>query len=313
VFCERFGKPTDELVVMRTTGPAGNPTFWTRDRLDKLRRRDPAAADVAEFAKFLSPESSLFASGSLDAVTRTSGDEVPAIPGRLYVAAMDPGTRSNAWTLIIIEVDLTKRPSRFVVSVAKEWIGTKQSPLRTDVVLKEIAGLCRKYGVSEVTTDQWGFDFMKPQAIELGLCLYQHNLSTLERVELYEQTRVLIEDHRIELPPVPHLRDDLLRAKKRVTQSGITIELPKTSDGRHCDFAPSLVLAIGSADRAVRAANRPRASWAGARAERSSDGLYRVVETVGGESRAPMTTEELIARIGAVRMTRRRRLWDDER
>ncbi len=37
---------------------------------------------------------------------------------------------------------------------------------------------------------------------------------------------------------------DLLSLRKRVTQSGISIELPRTADGRHADYAPSIALAV---------------------------------------------------------------------
>lgn len=254
-FVERFGHPTDELVVMRTTGPAGNPEFWTRERLNKLRKRDPSAADVAEFARFLSPETSLLDSTSLQAHTRTEPVELPPCEGRLYVAAMDPATRSNSWTLIIVEVDCfdSSRP-RYAVAVAQQWTGSKAQPLRPDVVLREVRWLCRKYRIDAVTTDQWAIDALNSIAGNVGLSLCQRTWGPAERVDAYDTLKSLLDDDRLELAPVPQLHEDLVRVKKRVTQAGLTIELPKTSDGRHCDYAPALALAVTESKPVIRGA-----------------------------------------------------------
>jgi hypothetical protein len=50
----------------------------------------------------------------------------------------------------------------------------------------------------------------------------------------------------IELAPSDgdRLRGDVLRLRKRVTQSGVRIDLPSTQDGRHCDYAPALMLVL---------------------------------------------------------------------
>ena len=50
-------------------------------------------------------------------------------------------------------------------------------------------------------------------------------------------------DDGIELPDNPTLRADLLGVGKRVTMNGLAIELPRTADGRHADYAPALALA----------------------------------------------------------------------
>ena len=41
-----------------------------------------------------------------------------------------------------------------------------------------------------------------------------------------------------------HNREDLLRVRKRVGNGTANVVLPETTDGRHCDYAPSLALAM---------------------------------------------------------------------
>jgi hypothetical protein len=289
-FQQYFGHPTDEVAVMRTTGPAGNPSYWSRSRLEKLKLRDESAWRVAEFADFLSPESSLFSATALDAATRAAPIALPpsADGWVTHACAIDPATRGNAWTLIVLQCDAhdPNRP-RYLVALAHQWVGSKAHPLRTDLVLTELARMVRPYGIREVWTDQWSIDALVPQARAVFLTLRQRNVTALERVDMYGTASQLIEGARLELPPLQQLREDLLRVKKRVTQGGVAIELPRTGDGRHCDFAPALVLAIQSATRAARGG---QAGFATDDTTRLSDGT---------------TYEQQLARLADDRLPRR--------
>ena len=51
----------------------------------------------------------------------------------------------------------------------------------------------------------------------------------------------------LELPPDPAIRNDLIRVVRKVTHAGVIFHLPRTADGRHCDYVPALVHAIMNA------------------------------------------------------------------
>jgi hypothetical protein len=55
----------------------------------------------------------------------------------------------------------------------------------------------------------------------------------------------------VQLLPDRQFRRDLLSVRKRTTQVGSSIVLPKTGDGRHADFAPALALALSHAATTV--------------------------------------------------------------
>jgi hypothetical protein len=81
---------------------------------------------------------------------------------------------------------------------------------------------------------------------------------TASKTESFESLRARIADGAVELPDDPAVRADLLAIRKVVTRNGIGIELPRTTDGRHCDYAPALALAVSkTADGALPA-------WVGA-------------------------------------------------
>jgi hypothetical protein len=64
------------------------------------------------------------------------------------------------------------------------------------------------------------------------------------KLEDFMNLATLLHSGRIELSPDPTLHRDLLSIKKRTMQQGLSIVLPRTGDGRHCDTAPALCSAL---------------------------------------------------------------------
>src|SRR5262249_24065275 len=100
--------------------------------------------------------------------------------------------------------------------------------------------ICRSYGLTAVQTDQWAADALRDIGRRHGLTVYDRHVTAALKMERFETLRTKITEGDFELPPDPALRADLLSARKRVTQNGISIELRRTSDGRHADYAMAL-------------------------------------------------------------------------
>ena len=244
---EHFGKPSEAVVVVRGTGPAMNPSYWTRDRCEQLARTRPAAHRTDVLGQFADPEEALYASADVEACTRAEPAIILPEKGHHYSATMDPATRGNAWTFAVFDCvglggDSGVLP-KYRVCRAQQWVGSKTKPLRPDAVLGEIAQVCREYGVDMAWTDQHSFDALHDIASAHGLWLSVHTINAQNRLEMAERVRVYLEQRCLELPPDPQIRTDLAQAVRRVTQNGVTLVLPKTGDGRHCDYVP--VLGIG--------------------------------------------------------------------
>jgi hypothetical protein len=118
--------------------------------------------------------------------------------------------------------------------------GSKLVPLSPKATLKEIKRLVSPYGVTSIGCDQWSFDANYDLAADLGLTLVQHG--TTARDVGYAELHTLIGTEGIDLPPDHKIEQDLRGVRKKLTPSGFRIDLLKTADGRHCDFAPSLAL-----------------------------------------------------------------------
>jgi len=241
---EHWKKPSPSIVVIRAPATAMNPVWWTPERCEQLRLSAEQSYRTDVLGEFAEPETALIATTEIDRATRKGSVTLPKEEGHSYVAAMDPGTRGNAWTLVVA----TKRviAGRIVhsVALAKQWIGSRTSPLNPDDVLKEIAGLLRGYEITHVWSDQHGADFVKAIGHRHGLSVYDEATTARSKVDNFESMRMRLADDALEIPDDPTFRADLLSIRKRVTQSGISIDLPRTADGRHADYAAALALVL---------------------------------------------------------------------
>lgn len=239
---ERFGKPGADLVVFWCPATSLNPVWWTPDRCAQLQDSDPVAYRTDVLAQFADSVSGMFSEELLAPCVRQGVADVAAQPGHHYVAAIDPATRGNAWTLVVASQD---RDGKWVVSLARQWKGSQSAPLSPEQTLRDIAATVRPYGVSSVYSDQYSGDALRDLARQQGLTLWPIAFSAQNKVQWYDTLRRLLQDKRLELPNDEDLLLDLRRVKRRTTQSGVAIELITTPDGRHCDYAPALALAIG--------------------------------------------------------------------
>jgi hypothetical protein len=200
-----------------------------------MRRIDPVAYQTDFLAEFVDHEESLYG-GLIEANTRAAPLELPREPGHEYVAAIDPATRGNAWTLVI--ATRTGRKKR--IALARQWQGSKAAPLRPSVVLAEVAKLCAGYGLTWAYTDQWAADPLRDLAAPLGLDLIVEDWTSSNKSAAHLALAAELGEGFVELPPDQTVSKDLRVVRKRVTQAGIAIDLPQTSDGRHADYAAAV-------------------------------------------------------------------------
>lgn len=237
---KHHGKPTRAMVVVRAPAPAMNPVHWTKERCDEAKKTNPDAYKTDVLAEFATPEEAMFSSESVDKCLRKDPLVLERVAGCTYYAAMDPATRGNGWTLAIA----TRIGGKTVVVRAEEWIGTRDEPLDPGEVLGEVAKIVIPYGITTVHTDQVMGDALVKLGRQHGLTLAQWTYNGTERTKKYLAIRTNLDLCAIELPNVPHLRTDLLHIRKRVTPAGMQPHLPMTSDGRHCDWGPTLMLVL---------------------------------------------------------------------
>jgi hypothetical protein len=251
-----WGQPGRVLVVHAPTH-AMNPAFPI-EQIEELRRTKPDVAAREYDAQWVDADSAFIESPTIDAAVRKAPLEEPRQPRSVYSAAMDAATRGNSWTLVIGRTDPGQDGlPRVVISLARQWTGSKTSPLDPDQVLQEIAHICARYGVYEVAGDQWSSDALRALARRHDLTVRDPAMTPLQKARAFDAVRTMLATGHLELPPHPVLLQDLRALRKVALANAWRIDLPKTADGRHCDFAPSVALLVESAPRAQIAADTP--------------------------------------------------------
>lgn len=241
---KHWKKPTKDLVVIRSRGDLLNPYWWTPEYIADLRRRNPVAYKTDFLAEFADPEENLIPhlviQGAIDRENGIEDFPLKWQKGCDYVARMDPATRGNGWTLVIAGRFGGKKR----VCGCWEWRGTPDEPLRPAAVLAEIHTYLRLYGLEWVYSDQWAADAFVDLADAEGFDIVIEEHGTAEMTKAYLDFAADMQAGNIIIPDHPTMLRDLVVLKKRSVANGIKIVLPLTPDGRHADYAPSLVGAM---------------------------------------------------------------------
>ena len=240
LYTRRFGLPGDDCLIIKAPGAAMNPGKFTPEFLAQLEADDPQTYKTDALAQFADAEDSLLSSVDVQVCTRRGPEFVEYVRGQSYVAAIDPATRGNAWTLVILTSTASEK---YQVVYSRQWKGSHSRPLRPVEVLAEVGAVCGRYDVSTVLSDQYSFDALQDLA-PAGISLMCSPLTAPLWMTLAERLRALVQRHSIEFPPDPTLRADLLGVTRRLTQRSSSIVLTNTGDGRHGDYVPSLCLCL---------------------------------------------------------------------
>lgn len=236
---ESWGNPTEELFIFKARGPQMNPVWWTPGRCEKLKRTDPSAYQTDVEAEFADVVETLFTLETLKRCTRKEPLFLPYNQHADYAASMDPATRSNAWTLVIV----MRQGNIKRVAYHQQWQGSPQEPLRPVNVLKEVKERLRIYHLDATYTDQWSADALRDIAEGLGFTLVIREWSDRERTNLFLSLAEEMKQGWWDLPPDRQIEKDLKLTKKKPNARGPTIQLTKTTDGRHCDYSPAIARA----------------------------------------------------------------------
>lgn len=170
-----------------------------------------------------------------------AGDMTMAYDDRhTYTAAIDPATRGNAWTLVV--ACLSDNQVRRIV-LAREWRGTRKQPLVPGSVFAEIALLLQPYGLKYVHSDQFSEDAMREIARQKGLSLLVTPWTAGLKADAYDALKTLAQESRLDVPPDPAVKTDLLGIRTRLTRTGTVYELA-TQGARHSDYAPAIAMAV---------------------------------------------------------------------
>jgi hypothetical protein len=249
---EHFGKPTQALVVLRSTGPQNWPEYFNPKFCDDLRRADPVAASTDIDAEFADPESGWLSPVTVNACTPDDRFDLAPQAGADYSAALDTSggdAGNNPHSLVILKAVRIDGLDNYRVALVREWRG-----IGIAATLEQVQRTIEPYRIRTLWIDQYAGQYAVELARVAGVRVEQigwtsgaSTNSSISKVQSFINVAALIHASRVELHPDKTFQRDLLAVKKRVKANGYEIVLPRTSDGRHCDYAPAMVMAITKA------------------------------------------------------------------
>jgi hypothetical protein len=240
-----FGIAGASTLVIKAPGPTMNPSYWTPEQCEEVRKEDESAYEANVLANFADQQASMFSSDILDRSMRAYPEQLEYDPTCYYSAAMDPATRSNHWAFVILTRGVCADDKmRDRVVLRKVWKRSAKENIDADAIFKEMSELMQKYKIAYVTSDQWAPDVLAAVARRYDISIVDVPTTATTKSQMYERVRTRLADDQIELPPDQKMREELLRVRKTTTKTGYTISSPILADGSHGDLASALVLGL---------------------------------------------------------------------
>jgi hypothetical protein len=241
-----YGMDDPHVLYATATSQQMNPTLSDAFIAAELER-DP----VGNAAEYLSIERSDVASfldaPLVDGATRSEPRELPAVTHTpngaaiRYVAGLDvSGGRSDAAACAVAH----RVGQRVVVDACRRW----PAPHDPVAVAAQVAEFLAPYRLAHVHADHYGAELARSLYHEAGIALVSADVN---RSEAYLHLLPLLTTGRVELPPEPRLRLELLGLERRTARGGR--DSIDHRPGAHDDLANSVALAAWAANRGAAA------------------------------------------------------------
>jgi hypothetical protein len=250
-FKRGFGHDDPDLLVWKASSRVMNPTTITTDRLEKERRLDPARFAREYEAEFAEDVDAFLPGAWVDQAVTLGRHELPRCANFRYVAAVDPsGGSADAFTLAIVHAEGKESDRRIVQDVMRGWKMRGNESANLEAIVKEIAGICKRYRLSSVTGDRYAAAWVRERFRAEGIRYEEPEAKVpnepdttryLDKSLAYLEIEPLFAQGRIELLDHPELARELKFLERRPRAGGRT--LVDHPAGGHDDHANALALA----------------------------------------------------------------------
>jgi hypothetical protein len=243
---EKRARFTGTLVLHAPTPFMQNPLL-SKEWFERERAKDPEAYEREILALFVDAKDGIFPELLLKAATQgqpsTFGGDALAdrdpIPGLMYVAAIDPAFKKDAFGFAITHFD---SKLGVVHDVKRRWkaISSKE-PLKPGPILDEIKPILDRYGILNVLSDQYHLESLQELAEERGFSIEGVPFTAAKKTGIYGTALMLARQNRWKLLDDEETYQELLLIEKHLLpQGGLHIGAPV---GKHDDLATVVVLA----------------------------------------------------------------------
>jgi hypothetical protein len=214
-FRKGWGQDNPDLLVWKAATATMNPSIRLAS-LERERRLDPARFAREYEAEFTEDLETFLPGAWIDAAITPGRHELPPQEGVRYEAAVDPsGGGQDAFTLAIAHAEGTGPDRRIVQDVMRGWTSRRSETTDLEGVVREIAGIVKRYGLSTVVGDRYaagwvrerfqadGIRYRDPEADTAQVYLEVEPLFAQGRIELLDHATLAREFKQLERRPRP--------------------------------------------------------------------------------------------------------------
>jgi hypothetical protein len=224
-FDRNFGKDGSTLVV-NAPSTAFNPTL-PQAEIDRAYRDDPEAAAAEYGAQFRNDISAFIDRTAVARCVNQNVKEIGPHGGRYYAFVDPSGGRADSMTMAIAHSE----DGRVVIDVLMERV----PPFSPDDVVREFASTLKRYGVSSVTGDRYGAEWVTEAFRKVGVTYKNSDMSASE---LFKELVPLLNTRTISLLENEKAIGQLCALERRTGRSGNdSIDHPR---GGHNDLAVAI-------------------------------------------------------------------------
>lgn len=237
-----FGMNDPRVLVVKGGTRDFNATF-PQSVIDAELERDPAAAGAEYLCIYRTDVAAFLDAPLVDSHTRSEPREIPhrtVNPDgsqRIYRGGLDvSGGRSDSTAAAVAHAE----GQRVIVDACRRWT----APHDPKAVAQQVAAFFKGYGLTGATADYYGAELSRTLYADAGLALIT---SEHPRSDVYLRLLPLLTTGRVELPPDPTLRVELLGLERRTARSGK--DTVDHRPGAHDDMSNACALAAVAASR----------------------------------------------------------------
>ena len=239
-----FGVNDPHTMFALATTRQMNPLI-PQDFIDSELARDPVGNAAEYLSQFRTDVASFLDAALVDSLVRPEPREKPRLVtyngGHVtYVAGLDvSGGRGDAAACAVAHVE----GERVVVDACRRW----PSPHDPGVVAAQVAEFLKEYRLAGTVADQYGAELARTIYAKVGVTLSAADAS---RSDTYLRLLPLMSAGRVEFPPEPTLRVELLGLERK---TGRTKDIVDHRPGAHDDLANAVALAAVEASKLATA------------------------------------------------------------
>ena len=225
-----FGVEDERILFWKSPSVLMNPTI-TEEELAYEYRKDPGRSKAEFGGEFRSDERSIFDRRILEERFVDGVHEIAPVPGILYKAATDPAgsvIKGDSFTGAVGH----EENGVLVLDALREW----RPPFDPATVTGELCRLLKTYGISKISGDKFGGDWVASQFRENRVIYEQVNKS---KDELYAELLPLVNAGQVELLDNPDLIEQLIGLERKSGRGRMRID---HASGKHDDVANSVAL-----------------------------------------------------------------------